>query len=270
MSETTKTTAATETAAIIKAAPQQLVLAVPEETITALDNAAANGVLAQSIASQFKKMFMLGGVMAELKKLLTPKVMEPIMQLQNSPIGFLTDRQQTGYDVDTVIGAVTEAAINGVNVCGNEFNILAGRFYLTKNGLKHKLRDIPGLYKNVTPGIPKMFGDNGAIVRMHIEWTYNGKSNAKDIDFAIRVNRGMGADAIIGKATRKAYAWLFEEVTGNSVPEGEAGDVVIMDTTATESPLEQEPQQPAAGANAAAPQGSNPAGQYAAGDELPM
>lgn len=264
MSETTKTTTATETAALVKAAPTQLALAVPEETITALDNAAASGVLAQSVASQFKKMFLLGSVMSELKKLLTPKVMEPIMQLQNSPIGFVTDRPQ-GYDVDTVRDCVIEASLNGVNVVGNEFNIIASRFYCAKNGLKHKLRDIPGLYKNVTPGIPKMCGDNGAIVRMHIEWTYNGKSNTKDIDFAIRVNRGMGADAIIGKATRKAYAWLYEEVTGNSVPEGEAGDVVIMDTTATESPLEQAPQQPAT------PQGTAPGvQQYAAGDELPM
>ena len=49
------------------------------------------------------------------------------------------------------------------------------------------------------------------------------------------------------------------------MPEGEAGDVVIMDTTATESPLEQAPQQPAT------PQGTAPGvQQYAAGDELPM
>lgn len=261
--ETTNTT--TAIAAKAPAAPMKL--AVPEETITALDTAAANGVLAQSVASQFKKMFMLGACMRDLRALLTPKVMEPIMQLQNSPIGFLTDRPGCGYDVDTVTSCVIEAALNGVNVCGNEFNILAGRFYCTKNGMKHKLRDIPGLYKNVTPGIPRLTNDHtGAVVRMHIEWTYGTKSNAKDIDFAIRVNKGMGADAIIGKATRKALAWLYEEVTGNTVPEGEAGDMVIMEAVATEtSPLEQEPEK-----QPAAPQAAEPQQQPGAGDELPM
>ena len=250
--------------AVKSKAPAMPPMPVPEETITALDAAAASGVLAQSVASQFKKMFLLGACMGELKKLLTPEVMRPIMQLQNSPVGFMTDRLGQGYDVDTVRSAVIEAAMNGVNVCGNEFNILVGRFYCTKNGMKHKLRDIPGLYKNVTPGIPKMCGDAGSVIRMHIEWTYGGKSQSKDLDFAIRVNKGMGADAIIGKATRKAYAWLYEEVTGNSVPEGDASDVVIMDAAATDSPLEKEPA-PAAGAQAAEP--ARP-GRFA--NELPM
>ena len=114
--ETTNTT----TAAIMNAPMPQMQLAVPEETITALDTAAANGVLAQNVASQFKKMFMLGACMRDLRALLTPKVMDPIMQLQNSPIGFLTDRPG-GYDVDTVTDCVIEASLNGVSVCGNEF-----------------------------------------------------------------------------------------------------------------------------------------------------
>lgn len=203
-------------------------LTVTEETIAALDKAAENGLLAQSITSQFKKMFLMGACMQELRALLTPQVMKPIMQLQNSPVGFMTDRKE-GYGVEVVTNCVIEAAMNGVSVVGNEFNILVGRFYCTKNGMKHKLRDIPGLYKNLTPGIPRLTNDRtGAVERMHIEWTYGGKSNAKDIEFAIRVNAGMGADAIIGKATRKALAWLYEEVTGNTVSEGEVGDVVVM------------------------------------------
>lgn len=237
--ETTNTNSST-TNAVAKAPAMQL--AVPEETIAALDTAAANGVLAQTMASQFKRMFMTGACMQQLRSLLTPKVMQPIMALQNSPVGFLTDRPG-GYDVATVTNCVIEAAMQGVAVVGNEFNILAGRCYITKNGMKHKLRDITGLYKNVTPGIPKACGESGAIERMHIEWTINNTSKEKDIDFAIRVNRGMGADAIIGKATRKALAWLYEEVTGNTVPEGEVGDVVVMDTTVEESPLEKQPEQ---------------------------
>lgn len=243
-----------------KETESSMVLAVPEATITALDKAAQNGVIAQNVASQFKKMFMLGAVMQELKKLLTPEVMQPIMALQNSPIGFMTDRP-CGYDIDTVRDAVIEAAVNGVSVCGNEFNLLAKRCYVTKNGMKHKLRDIPDLYKNVTPGIPKIMSDKGAVVRMHIDWTYRGKHNTVDLDLAIRVNSGMGADAIIGKATRKAYAWLYEEVTGNSVPEGEVADMEPIEVTV--SPLETAPQVVAGIEQQQAPATGCP-------DELPM
>jgi len=233
---TNTTTPATTTA--LTTAPE-VKLPVSENIISALDKATEAGILAQDASSQFKKLFMLGACMAELKALLTPQVMEPIMQLQNSPLGFLTDNKERGYGVDVVRNALIEAAINGVSVCGNEFNIIASRFYMTKAGLKHKLRDIPGLYKNVTPGIPHLAGDGGALVAMHIEWTYKGASHVKDITFAVKVNKNMGADGIIGKATRKAYAWLYEEVTGNSVSEGDVTDDAPITTTATVlSPIE--------------------------------
>lgn len=235
---TNNTNPAPETTTAVATMPE-MKLPVKESVISALDKATEAGILAQGAASQFKKLFMLGSCVAELKALLTPEVMKPIMQLQNSPLGFLTDNKERGYGVDVVRDALIEAAINGVSVCGNEFNIIASRFYMTKAGLKHKLRDIPGLYKNVTPGIPHLAGDGGALVAMHIEWTYKGTSHVKDITFAVKVNKNMGADGIIGKATRKAYAWLYEEVTGNSVSEGDVTDDAPITTTATVlSPIE--------------------------------
>jgi len=237
MSETTTTNPATPKTT--KAEPE-MKLAVKDDIIAALDRATENGIFALTVSNQFKRMFMLGAVMSELKALLTPQVMQPVMALQNSPIGFLTDKKETGYPVDVVRAAIIEAAINGVSICGNEFNILAGRFYLTKNGLKHKLRDVEGLYKNVTPGIPKMVSEKGAIITMHLDWTFNGEKHEKDLTFAIRVNAGMGTDAIVGKATRKAYAWLYEEVTGNNVNEGDATDDSPIEVQAEVSPIEAE------------------------------
>ncbi len=232
---------ATATAVVKTPGGCDLQLAVPEQTIAALDDLAKQGIVAGTVTSQFRRIFITGAVMYNMQQILTPQVMSNIMWLQNSPMGFLTDRPN-GYGVDEVRACVIEAAVRGLDVLGNEFNILAGRFYATKNGLKHMLRNVPGLYKNVTPGIPKMCGENGAIITMHLDWTYNGKHQEKDIEFAIRVNRGMGADAIIGKATRKAYAWLYEEVTGNSAADGEVGDMVpLMPDTAASSPLEVAP-----------------------------
>lgn len=221
---------------------EQLVIA--NDTIAALDKAATNGLLAQREVSQFKKMALIAGSIGELRALLTPAVMKPIMALQNTSIGFKTDRP-TGYDVDTVRDCVIEATLKGVFPVGNEFNIISSQCYITKEGFGHKLRDIPGLGYTITPGIPRMVGE-GAIVKIQVEWTYNKKDHSKELELAIRVNKGMGTDAIIGKAVRKARAWLYTTVTGQEVGDGEADSDVIETTAETvTSPFEQPPAQEA-------------------------
>ena len=213
---------------------------VSEDVIAALDHASSNANL--TVASQFKRAFATAEAIGQLKALLTPKIMEPIMNLQNSPLGFMTDRKD-GYPVDTVRDCVIDAVLSGVSLVGNEFNILVGRTYITKNGMKHKVRKVDGLSRTLTPGIPKMSNDGkGAVVEMEIDWTFNGKENHKSINFAIRVNSGMGADAIIGKATRKADAWLYEAITGQTVDDGDVtDDGKVVETTAKESPIDNAP-----------------------------
>ena len=48
---------------------------------------------------------------------------------------------------------------------------------------------------------------------------------------AIRVNKGMGADAIVGKLTRKARAWLYTTITGQDAGDGDAEDDTPIDVT---------------------------------------
>ena len=219
-----------------------LSLAASEEVIASLDNAAKFGAAAIVMTDRFKAMFMVGAAVQQLQALLTPQLMAPIMALQNSPLGFLTDRPQ-GYSVDEVRIAVIQAAVEGLSVTGNEFNILAGRMYITKNGMKRKLSQIPGLLKHVTAGIPKLHPNGqGAIVPMHLDWTYLGNHLTQDLEFAVRLNKGMGTDALIGKATRKSLAWLYEEITGNSVSDGDVGDMDLVDITPKQSPLESTPE----------------------------
>ena len=215
---------------------------VSDEFIAALDLAASNKSL--NAASQFKRAFATAGAVAQLKALLTPEIMKPILNLQNSALGFMTDKRDSGYSLGTVTECLIDAVLSGVSPVGNEFNIISGRTYITKNGMKHKLRDIDGLTFSTTPGIPKMMGDKGAVIDMTIDWTFNGKKESKTLTIAVRVNAGMGADAIIGKATRKAYAWLYENVTGQTVDEGEANEIApiieskvsTIETTPAEAP----------------------------------
>lgn len=230
-------------------------LVIANETFAALDKAAANGLLAQKEASQFKRMILVSAAIGELKSLLTPKVMEPIMHLQNTSIGFKTDNP-AGYPVDVVRDCVIEATMKGVYTVGNEFNIISKQCYITKEGYFHKLRDIPGFSWIETPGIPRNAGENGAIIKVQLEWM-QGKpksSKEKELELAIRVNRGMGADAIIGKALRKARAWLYTTVTGQEIGDGDVdGEVIDVHAEEAKSPFEQQPPKAAAAEDGSLP-----------------
>ena len=211
-------------------------LTVTEKTITALDQAAACGMLAQNEVSQFKRMFAVAGAMENLKNLLTPELMHPVMALQNSAIGFRTDKPQ-GYPVDVVKECLIEATLKGVYPVGNEFNIIAGRCYITKEGFGHKLRDIPNFSWAEIPGIPRTM-QGGAIIKFMLEWKHNGNPGKRELEICVRVNNGMGTDAIIGKATRKARAWLYGYITGQEIGEGDAEDTIV-DVPIVESKFEQ-------------------------------
>ncbi|MDD3165296.1 MAG: hypothetical protein PHS97_05515 [Oscillospiraceae bacterium] len=217
-------------------------LIIANETVAALDKAAANGLLAQKEASQFKRMMLVSMAIGELKNLLTPKIMEPVMHLQNTSIGFKTDNP-SGYPVDVVRECLIEATLKGVFPVGNEFNIISRQCYITKAGYFHKLRDIPNFSWIETPGIPRNVGDTGAVIKVHLEWTLNKQKFDKELELAIRVNRGMGSDAIIGKALRKARAWLYTGVTGQEVGDGDVdSDIVdVPQIKEAQSPFEEQP-----------------------------
>ena len=222
-------------------------LVIADATIEALDKAAEAGLLAQNQASQFRRMAMVAGSIKTLRNILTPEVMRPIMELQNNPIGFLTDNQG-GYNIDTVRDCLIEATLSGVFPVGNEFNIISGRCYITKAGFFHKLKDFPNFTWIETPDVPQLNRENtGAMVKVHLEWTLNKNKFERTLNLAIRVNRGMGPDAIIGKAIRKARAWLWTTITGQEVPEGESSDAVVIDAEVVKgSPFESKPETPAA------------------------
>lgn len=216
-------------------------LVIANETVEALDKAAANGLLAQKEASQFKRAAMVAGAIAELRSILTPKVMEPFMNLQNTSIGFKTDNP-AGYSVDVVRDCLIEATLKGVYPVGNEFNIISKQCYITKEGYFHKLRDLQNFHWVETPAIPRNVGENGAVIKVKLEWTLKGQKSEKELELAIRVNRGMGADAIIGKALRKARAWLYTTVTGQEIGDGDVdGEVIDVTPESEKSPFEEKP-----------------------------
>lgn len=175
----------------------------------------------------FEKAFLIAQATADLKLALTPEYMKPIMQLQGNRLGFKTDKDEDGgYPEHVVKNCLIEAVLTGVQPFGNQFNIIAGNCYITKEGFGYLLSNFKGLDFEIIPSLPRINNERtSAAVVMKIEWTLNGEKKTRDIDFAIRMNKFMGADAVIGKATRKARAWLFWTITGIEVGEGDATDI---------------------------------------------
>jgi hypothetical protein len=149
-----------------------------------------------------------------------PEVMNVITGLQGSPLGFLTDKDKAnGYPASTLADCAIEAMARGLALTGNEFNIIGGRCYVTKSGMKRLLGTL-GVKHAVTCGLPQMAGD-AVVIPVDLQWEYNGEKKTKRLEIPTRQNAGMGIDALQGKAIRKARAWLYEHITGLEAVEGD-------------------------------------------------
>lgn len=217
-------------------------LAVPLEVIQTLDNSVVAIVGAKNIEG-FQKAFMVSDAIGKLKEVLTPQYMKPIMNLQGNALGFKTDMDKKGgYDEATVKNCLIEAVLIGIQPVGNQFNIIAGNMYPTKQGFKYLLDNIKGLDYTVTKQLPRIKPDNsGAAVVCDIEWSINGgEKHTKSIDFPIKMNAYMGADGVLGKADRKAFAWLYNKINGTEIPDGDVQDV---EGRVVSSKMKEEPNQ---------------------------
>jgi hypothetical protein len=196
-------------------------------------NESVGSVLSNESLLGFEKAYRIASAVQEIKELLTPEYMKPIMALQGNRLGFKTDKdKEGGYKEDVVKNCLIEAVLMGVQPFGNQFNIIAGNTYITKEGFGFLLSKISGLNYTITPSLPRI-KDNSAAIVMNTEWIISGVKQTKQIDIPVKVNNFMGTDAVIGKATRKARHWLYNTITGSEIPEGDIQDIdaVILKST---------------------------------------
>lgn len=179
-------------------------------------------VIGENAIVGFQRAYLLANATAQLHEMLTPEYMEPIMKLQGSRLGFRTDKDKSGgYDMNAVKSCLIDAVLQGVQPTGNQFNIIAGNMYITKEGYHYLLSKIPGLRYQITFELPRVKDSSAAIVAL-IKWSINGSAERSEkLDIPIRVNAQMGTDAIIGKATRKARHWLHATITGQDTGDGD-------------------------------------------------
>lgn len=190
-------------------------------------NEKVNNVLAQNSKQLFEKAFVVSSAIVDLKQALSPAIMKPIMALQGNKLGFKTDKDQAGgYPEEVVKNCIIEATLSGLQVVGNQFNIIGGNMYGTKEGFGFLLKNVPGLHYEIIFELPRINqAKDGAAVVANLTWAIEGKPFKRKLDLAIKMNSYMGADAVIGKATRKARKWLYDTLTGTDIGEGDIQDV---------------------------------------------
>lgn len=191
---------------------------------------------AEDSNSPMLKAMLVARAMKEVRDLLTPEIMKDVMALMGSKNGFKTDRdtEQSKYTVGQVKEVMTEAFLRGFFPVNNEVNIIAGGFYAAKNGLERHVREWPGLTGlEMRPDVPVKSGSGEvALVGYTAKWLLDGKPYSieclktaeRDQRIPVRVNSKSIVDAIIGKATRKMYARIHQQLTGSAISHGDPDD----------------------------------------------
>lgn len=180
-----------------------------------------------------------------------PEIKQRIQALQDSTIGFQTDRdpksinKRTGqpnkpYEWEVVRDAVLEGILRGLNPVGNQINIIGGRFYCTKEGFEYLLkRKVQGLTDFKYIIYPPKTQGSSAVVECKASWKLNGKPDSVEMTIPVKADNWSSDDQIIGKAKRKLMAYVYSIVSGQSMPEGETEDqtAVVVEAVPLKKPI---------------------------------
>ena len=184
-----------------------------------LDELAESYSIQNISQGQFTGAVQMAQAMVSLERAITPEMMQNVMALQGSSLGFRTDKDTSGgYPEKTVKPCFIEATIRGLRPVGNEFNIIASRCYPTKEGVKRIVHEWPGINNlEIVLDIPSE--ENGqTVVPYKATWSINGKlQNLEPGRVPVRVNSGMIVDAIMGKAEKKVYDRIYNKITGQYI-----------------------------------------------------
>jgi hypothetical protein len=182
----------------------------------------------------------------ELRKAVVPLVPR-IRPLMGTNLGFRTDRDtgDKSYSDAQVADVLVEAVGRGLRWTGNEFNIISGRCYITKEGYTRLVSELPDLTDlELTPSVPRTQA-GGAVIKYLATWRINGTKYNMTREIPVRLNAGMGADAAIGKATRKMLASIHARVTGSALSYSDSEGEEVVAITVEERPAPQAAPSPA-------------------------
>ena len=113
------------TGTMTKTAPSVVPKTQMDEVVKLDSTATASYAQFIAAPTPIKKALIAAHGMKQIKACLTDSMMGDILELQNSPLGFRTDREN-GYRKEECRGVITLALLRGLKLTGNEFNIIAG------------------------------------------------------------------------------------------------------------------------------------------------
>lgn len=226
--------------------------AVPLDLFQQIDQATAKAsasFLSASAQQNIMAALELADGIEKLRQLFSePEIQQRIQKLQDTPLGFRTDRdpsiinKKTGqpnkpYDWSVVREAVIEALLRGLQLVGNQFNIIAGRFYCTKEGFEALIKNQSAV-ANFKPiiGVPHS-KSGGVIILCSATWLQNGDSHSLEVEIPVKATDSSTADQLMGKATRKFLSRCYQQMSGNSMPDGDAEVATVSISGADVIPL---------------------------------
>lgn len=170
-----------------------------------------------------------------IKEALTDEIMTDFMSLMNSAHGFKTDRpnnkDSTFYSKDEVRSCLVEAFLKGAKCVGNEFNIIVGQCYLTKEFYDRKIKQLPTVreFKGMV-GAAAMSSKKTAVLPATATWvdTKTGEVQTLELtdqratgghDFRVMVNawEGSSPDELHGKGESKLWRRAYKQMTGEDI-----------------------------------------------------
>lgn len=216
---------------------------LPQYQLAAAETINAQVLAVLSDKSQnFTNAFVMANAISEIRNALTSEVMKPIMNLMGSKLGFRTDRDRPNskgqmpepYSLEVVRDCLIDATLLGLNPVGNQFNIIGGSMYPTKEGFTHLLKKI-----KVRPSIiyPKTtFSQNRETAQVSCEVTYKigeDKPIKQLLEFTVKAGSYATTDSCNGKAERKAKCWLYNHIEGTDITDGDAEDIQYTEVSST-------------------------------------
>lgn len=195
-------------------------------------------VMAAQNDAHFARAVGMARAVDRLSNMLNEDAMSLLMPLMNTRLGFRCDKPNwkntQPYTPAEVKACMIEALIRGAFLTGNEFNIIAGNCYFTKEYFWRKINEHPDVVEfSPVPGLPRYIGSVGgeaedklgAVVPYKVTYRMKGENTSRVLEreIPIRVNKTMGADAIIGKADRKMWATVWNAISGwrEPLPDGD-------------------------------------------------
>jgi hypothetical protein len=198
--------------------------------------------LADHSLNEWERALVQAKALAALERLLTPELVRDLTKLQNTAYGFRTDQ---AYPAEVVRRCLIQAWLAGAKIHGNQFNIIAGNCYLTKEFYRAAILGTEGVSNlKLTIGAPQRYGDRAMVCEAKAEWSYCGKLQVlkflktDELDARIVVNaHGInGPDAIRGRVESKVYQRVFSVLRGMNDDADEVIEAETIEGSVCQSP----------------------------------